>query len=311
MPYEPLYKPLTAKSLKELAAPQTWPAGILPILLAAALSYTVYQTFSLFSFALLLVLSILLQSAVNTLNDYFDFVKGTDREDNFFDKKDASIIYNHMNPKTAFKVGMVFLGLALIGGLYLVFQAGWPLLVFGFLGAATVYFYSGGPYPISYLPLGEAVSGVMMGGLLPMAALYVFNGAQALSWATLYDCLPLILSIGLILFTNNTCDIARDTEAGRHTLPILLGHKVSAKIWFFGFLLEVALIAHISFYSFRPGFWLIFPLLICYGFYLKRLWRMEFTPGNRRQAMQTTLLLTTVVNGCYILIILWAGVFSG
>ena len=309
MSYEPLYKPMTIKSIRELAAPQTWPASILPIMLAAALSYTVYQSFSLFDFILLMVLSILLQSSVNTLNDYFDFIKGTDKEDNSFDINDASIIYNHINPKTALKVGIIFLGLALLGGLYFVFQSGWPLLILGGLGTLTVYVYSGGPYPISYLPLGEVVSGMMMGGLLPMAALYIFSGT--FSWTSLYNCLPLIIGIALILLTNNTCDIERDTEAGRHTLPILLGSQASAKVWFFGFLADVALVVCLSFYTFRAGFWLVFPLLIHYGFYLKRLWNMPFTTVNRRQAMQTTLLLTTVVNSYYILIILWAGVFSG
>ena len=295
------YKPLTFKSVKELTAPHSWPASILPVLLAGALSYTLYHSFSPAYFLLLLAISILMQCAVNTLNDYFDFVKGTDTEENFFDETDASIIYNHINPKSAFMVGISFLSLALLGGLYLVWQFGWPLLAIGFMGAFTVYFYSGGPYPISYLPIGEFVSGFMMGGFLPMAAIYVLS--NDLSWLNLYYCAPLIITIGLILLTNNTCDIERDTISGRHTLTIFLGKKLSGRLLFFGFLFVIAVIAHLSFYHFSYSFWLILVLAIHSVLYLKRIWQMEFTAINRSNAMKTTLILTTITNSYYILIV--------
>jgi 1,4-dihydroxy-2-naphthoate octaprenyltransferase len=300
------YKPLTFKSIRELTAPHSWPASILPVLLAGALSYTLYHSFSLIYFLLLLIISILMQCAVNTFNDYFDFVKGTDTEDNFFDETDASIIYNRINPQSAFKTGMVFLCLALSGGLFLVYQFGWPLLVIGFLGAFTVYFYSGGPYPISYLPIGEFVSGFMMGGLLPLAAVYVLS--NQLIWETLYYCSPLIISIGLILLTNNTCDIERDTVSGRHTLTILLGKKLSSRLLFFGFLLVIAAIAHLSFYHFRHVFWIVLFLAIHSVLYLKRIWQMEFTAINRSNAMMTTLKLTAITNSYYILIVFLTGI---
>ena len=295
------YEPLTFKAIKELVSPQTWSASILPVLLAGALSYTLYNSFLPIYFLLLMAISILMQCAVNTFNDYFDYIKGTDREDNFFDKNDASIVYNHINPKAALMLGIFFLSLALLGGLYLVWQFGLPLLVIGFIGALTVYFYSGGPYPISYLPIGEFISGFMMGGLLPMAAIYVLSGQ--LTWLSLYYCTPLIIGIGLILLTNNTCDIERDTIAGRHTLPILLGKKLSGRLLFFCFLFLIAVIAHLSFYHFRYGFWLILLLVVHSALYLKRIWQMEFTALNRSNAMKATLLLTTITNSYYILIV--------
>ncbi|MDR2735941.1 MAG: prenyltransferase [Gracilibacteraceae bacterium] len=303
-----MYQKLTYKAVKELAAPQTWPAGVLPVLLAATLSYTVYHAFAIFPFVLLLILSVLLQSAVNTLNDYYDYVKGTDTEDNSLDMNDASIIYNRINPRTALGTGMVFLVLALLGGVYCVWLTGWPLLLIGLLGAATIFLYSGGPLPISYLPLGEFISGLMMGGMITLAAVYVFSGSLSLS--VLYYALPLIVSIGWILLTNNICDIEKDTAAGRRTLPMLLGRKNAARVLLGGFLFIVAAIAHLAFYSFRPGFWLVLPLLIHFALYLKRLRHMEYSAANRRAAMLTTLRLVTILNSYYILTILWAGVFS-
>ena len=37
--------------------------------------------------------------------------------------------------------------------------------------------------------------------------------------------LPVVMSIGLINFTNNTCDIEKDIEANRKTVSVLLGRK--------------------------------------------------------------------------------------
>ena len=76
--------------------------------------------------------------------------------------------------------------------------------------------YSAGKTPISYLPIGELVSGFVMGGLIPLACYQALSGTfdlRALLWAV-----PTILGVGLIMFTNNTCDVEKDVESGRRKL---------------------------------------------------------------------------------------------
>ena len=46
---------------------------------------------------------------------------------------------------------------------------------------------------------------------------------RALLWAV-----PTVLGVGLIMLTNNTCDVEKDVEAGRRTLPVLLGPRAGA-----------------------------------------------------------------------------------
>lgn len=54
---------------------------------------------TLYAFILLLI-CVLMQSAVNVFNDYFDYVKGTDSEDNSSDDAfDAVLVYNNINPE--------------------------------------------------------------------------------------------------------------------------------------------------------------------------------------------------------------------
>ena len=74
------YTPLTVRMAVNLAAPHTWPAAIMPTLVAfsaAAVTGPVSVTMAL----ALLVIVVLMQSAVNTFNDYYDYVKGSDSEE--------------------------------------------------------------------------------------------------------------------------------------------------------------------------------------------------------------------------------------
>ena len=89
--------------------------------------------------------------------------------------------------------------------------------------------YSAGKTPISYLPIGEVVSGFVMGGLIPLACYQVLTGE--LNFVVLVWSIPTIIGIGLIMMTNNTCDIEKDIEASRRTLPVLLGREKARTLY--------------------------------------------------------------------------------
>ena len=84
-------------------------------------------------------------------------------------------------------------------------------------------------FPGHNLPIGALVSGFVMGGLIPLASYQALTGAldlRALLWAV-----PTILGVGLIMFTNNTCDVEKDVESGRRTLSVLLGRERARKLY--------------------------------------------------------------------------------
>lgn len=217
----PAYKPLTPLMAWQLAAPHTWPAAILPALVAfscaAARGYAVSAHLAI----ILLIISVLMQAAVNTFNDYYDYVKGTDSTEDNVEATDAVLVYNNVNPKSAKRLAIGFLVAAFALGGYVIYRAGIIPLIIGVVGALFVVVYSAGKTPISYLPIGELVSGGVMGGLIPLACYQALTGEftfLALLWA-----LPTIIGVGLIMLTNNTCDIEKDIEAKRRTLSVLLG----------------------------------------------------------------------------------------
>lgn len=171
----------------------------------------------------LLAICILMQASVNTFNDYYDFVKGTDSPDDDVEVSDATLVYNNVNPACALRLGIGFLVAAFLLGAYVIWQAGWIPLAIGVVGAVFVVVYSAGKTPVSYLPIGEAVSGGVMGGLIPLACYQALTGD--LNWLMLLWALPEIIGVGLIMMTNNTCDIEKDIPVGRQTLPAKLGRE--------------------------------------------------------------------------------------
>ena len=170
----------------------------------------------------LFVIVLLMQSAVNAFDDYADFVKGTDTRENSPDAQDAVIVYG-MKPKTALLSGFAFLLIALIVGVYVVLKLGVVPLVIGAIGGVVLLCYAFGPYPICYLPLGEVFCGFVMGGLIPLAAVYMQT--RTLDFFVLVEAIPPILGMAVNMFSNNGCDIARDKPAGRKTLACLIGQK--------------------------------------------------------------------------------------
>ncbi len=212
----------------QLAAPHTWPAAILPCLVATSAAACAAPISPIMAMVLLCI-CILMQSSVNTFNDYYDFVKGADSADDNVAEDDATLVYNNVNPACALRLGIGLLVAAFALGGYVIWCAGWIPLVIGVVGALFVVVYSAGKTPVSYLPIGEVVSGTVMGGLIPLACYQALTGV--LNWWMLLWAVPEIIGVGLIMMTNNTCDIEKDIPVGRHTLPTKLGREKARSLY--------------------------------------------------------------------------------
>jgi 1,4-dihydroxy-2-naphthoate polyprenyltransferase len=224
-----LFGGLTPRMILELAAPHTWAASIMPVFLAMCLATADEGQLSSLMLVVLLLISVLMQSAVNTFNDYKDFVAGTDTRENQDDPTDAVLVYNNVEPYGARNLAVAFLVAAFVLGIYVIVNAGLLLLVIAIIGAVCVYLYSGGPKPLSYTPAGEIVSGVVMGGLITFACYIALTGT--VSFLVIILSLPCIIGIGLIMMTNNTCDIEKDRKASRNTLAVVLGRKDAVSVY--------------------------------------------------------------------------------
>lgn len=297
------WRKLTLKAVVELIAPHTWSASILPVILASALSISITGMFSAPLFFSLLLTSVCLQCAVNALNDYSDFVAGVDLPENCDDPTDASLLYNDYDPVLAFVIGAGCILAGLVFGLYAIYKAGPLLVLFGFIGAVVIFLYSYGLLPISYTPLGEFTSGFVMGGIITFACYYAFCGELS-AMAVVYS-VPLIITIGLIMMTNNGCDIERDLACSRCTFPGRVGRRKTLRYHAALFAAAAVLAALIVLVRFPGGAWML-PLFAALTIPVEcRLVRTGLEPGKRMHAMAAATMLNVRLPGMYALMVLF------
>lgn len=288
-----------------MAAPHTWPASIYPVLLAAVLALACGHTLSLTLLFTLLLIAVLMQSAVNTFNDYQDYVKGADSKSDDVDPSDAVLVYNDVDPRSALRLAVGFMVAAFALGIYCIASAGWVPLAIAAIGAFVVFLYSGGKTPISYLPLGELASGFVMGALIAMGSWVVLT--RSIEWMVLVWSLPLVIAIGLIMMTNNGCDIEKDKLSGRRTLPVLLGYERTLKVYHGAVIAWYVAYGCIVCIWFTPGAVAIpFAVLATYPL-VKALFANPLTGNTRIQAMSQMLSLNIAWGAFLCLSILASG----
>lgn len=277
------YHRLTPRMALQLAAPHTWPAAILPVLIALAAAGVTTDAVSAVMTCVLLVICLLMQSAANTFNDYYDYVKGADSIDDNVDPTDAVLVYNDVNPRSALALAIGLVVVAFAFGAVVIYAAGWIPLAIGIVGAASVVLYSAGKTPLSYLPIGEMVSGFVMGGLIPLACYQVLSGnfdLRALLWS-----IPTILGVGLIMFTNNTCDREKDLDSKRRTLSVILGRARARSLYHGIVYLWIAAIIAIAAIFFTKGL-IVMPFMLLASYPLiKALLQNPLIPQTRKGAM--------------------------
>ena len=299
------YDPLTFKFMLQLAAPHTWAASIFPVLIAVAIAWTRTGVASFIMAVVLLLICILMQASANTFNDYFDFLKGTDSDSDNVEADDNTLIVNNIDPNSVLLFAIIQLVLAFALGAYVIWSVGWLVLIIAVVGAAVVIFYSAGKTPISYLPVGELVIGFVMGDLILFASYYALTGLADL-FCFLWG-IPLLIGIGLILMTNNTCDIEKDERANRRTYPVLAGraktrrlyHRLVA-VWIIALFLDVAVF-------FVQGLVVAIFMLVASIALLKPLLRNPLVSKSRIAAMSQIVSLNIVFGAFYAAAILASG----
>lgn len=299
---------LTPLLALRLAAPHTWPASIYPALfgelycLLCGYGLTVTVGMALFCAC------VFMQSAVNTLNDYFDYVKGADSADDCVEVSDAVLVYEHIDPRQALALGIGFLMAAAILAVPIILSGGPVPLIIGVIGGIAVLAYSGGALPISYLPIGELVSGVVMGGLIPLGIVAAVTGM--FEGTVLIASLPFIIGIALIMMTNNGSDIEKDVAARRHTLPVLLGRANSLRIYRGAVVIWIALLCLLPI-AYAGAWGMLSPLFLI--LFARKpfqvILQVTLAPEYRIEQMKGILLANLWGNGAYLftLAVLLAG----
>ncbi|AGL00742.1 1,4-dihydroxy-2-naphthoate polyprenyltransferase [Desulfoscipio gibsoniae] len=203
-----------------LLRPHTLTAAFVPVSVGTALALKAGQV-NIPLFLVMLLASLLIQSATNMFNEYYDYVKGLDTPESV--GIGGTIVRDGVQASTVLYIAIAFYALSIIAGIYICAASSWWLAAVGLVCMAAGYLYTGGPYPIAYSPLGELLSGILMGTTIILISFFIQT--NTISLESVLVSVPIAVLIGSILLSNNIRDLDGDRAKGRRTIPILLGRS--------------------------------------------------------------------------------------
>jgi 1,4-dihydroxy-2-naphthoate octaprenyltransferase len=125
------------------------------------------------------------------------------------------------SPETVLRATGIVIALAVVTGLPLVVRGGWPILLLGLAAITCAVAYTGGPFPLAYLGLGEVFVFLFFGLAAVAGTAYIQTGN--LTALAIAASVPVGALAVAILIVNNLRDIATDRAAGKRTIAVRLG----------------------------------------------------------------------------------------
>ncbi len=209
------------KALLLASRPKTLVAAILPVICGSALGSHDSKFFNKTVFVLALLSTIFIQIATNYFNDAIDFKKGSDNSNRLGPKRMTQS--GIMNYSEMMKWGVIMLLLSLGFGLPLVFSHGWGILLIGIISLFFSYSYTGGPFPLAYLGLGELFVFIFF-GLIAVGGSY-FLQTQQISTHSMLLGSQLGFFSTILISINNLRDINEDSQNKKITFAVRLGQN--------------------------------------------------------------------------------------
>ncbi len=212
------------------ARPKTLTAAVIPVLLGSALAFGDGQ-FKTTPALLCALFACGMQIAANFINDLFDYLKGTDREDRLGPKRACA--EGWITPG-AMKVGIgAMLTASCLAGLGLLYavwgqlpHGGWELVVLGVVCILFAFLYT---TVLSYRGWGDVLVLVFF-GFVPVGGTYYVQ-AYTLNMDVVILSLVSGLAIDTLLMVNNYRDREQDVVSGKRTLVVRFGEAFGRNMY--------------------------------------------------------------------------------
>jgi len=216
----------TLRTWSTILRAYSWPASLVPVVLGTVVAWRA-GSFALPDLLLTLVAALLVHSAANLANTYFDFTKGVDRKET---ADDRGLVDELMSPRAML---LTALGMFAVGGgigVLLALKNAVPaLLLLGAFGFALAWFYTATGFAYKYHALGDVGIFLAFGPLIVSGTALI----QARAWLpeALWASIPVGLLIVAILHANNMRDVTADEEAQFRTLASVLGPRGALRFY--------------------------------------------------------------------------------
>ncbi|MDJ0652229.1 MAG: 1,4-dihydroxy-2-naphthoate polyprenyltransferase [Simkaniaceae bacterium] len=204
----------------EGARPNTLIASLSPVSIGGAIAFE-QKSFPIAVFLVCIIFALTVQIGTNFANDYIDFLKGTDTPKRKGPRRLVQV--GLVSPQKMRKVTFGVFGIAALAGLYLMLVGGWQIGLLALLAILLGYLYTGGPYPLGYLGLGDLFVFIFFGPIATCGVVYLMTGEMS-SIALFAGLSPGLLSTA-ILVMNNLRDYESDKQAHKKSLPVRFGMR--------------------------------------------------------------------------------------
>lgn len=204
--------------------PWSFPASAMPVVATLGYLFATHDNVNWVNGVWALVNIIVFHAAGNTWSDYFDYKREVDAGDTFGVR---TMTTGQFTPKEIYRLSVVLLAVALLGGVGLLLRTGLPLLYVGVGGLLCSVLYP----PLKYKACGDYVI-FMAYALLPTIGT-VYATTLHFDWRVLYIAVPIGLITVAILHCNNLRDIETDRRAHISTPAMQMGGRASVWVYCF------------------------------------------------------------------------------
>lgn len=204
------------------ARPKTLTGAAVPVMIGIAAAIAQYgDTVRVGAAVLCMPFALVMQIDANFINDYFDFMKGTDDEKRLGPKRACA---QGWITAAAMRLGLLYTTLlACAIGLPLIYYGGWEMILIGVACVVFCFLYT---ISFSYIGLGDVLVLVFF-GLLPVCMTYWLVSPpmplMSIPWQVIVLSAACGLVIDTLLVVNNYRDIDNDRRAGKRTLIVRIG----------------------------------------------------------------------------------------
>lgn len=203
--------------------PQTLFASLVPVLVGLIIASGSQPSGTFELNALTAVITVIcalsLQILSNLINDYYDFIRGSDKAGRAGFKR--ALAEGEVSVEQMRRACFITLAVALITGLYLVIAGGWPILLAGVTAIVFAWLYTATSHSLSYLGIADIFVFLYYGVIASCGTTYLQTHTFCLTSFHAGAVCGLISMC--VLMINNLRDIESDRAAGKRTLPVRLG----------------------------------------------------------------------------------------
>ena len=207
------------------ARPKTLTGAAVPVMIGIACAVAMYGWCGIrvVPAVLCMLFALIMQVDANFINDYFDFMKGTDDEQRLGPKRACA---QGWITASAMRSGLfVTTLLACIVGLPLVYYGGWEMIMVGLACVVFCFLYT---ISFSYIGLGDLLVLVFF-GIVPVCMTNWLTAPPTALTSIPFAVVLMSIACGLIIDTllvvNNYRDIDNDRRAGKLTLIVRIGER--------------------------------------------------------------------------------------